>query len=211
MVIYDVPHIPDLTKDEARCVESSFRMILKYFLPKKEFNWRKLDKMLRKPKKKGAWWFVIYPKLMKMGFEVKEYSSPKLYKGLLREGTGYLYEHYPKQLAEFYIKESNIKDVVKLLPSIIKKKVFSRKLKGLQGIRNLLDKGYLLVADVDFSKLIARWYGTTHSVAIVGYDKGNIYVNDPAQPKKGKAMKIQNKKFLKAWPQRELAAIRLKD
>ena len=209
MVIYDVPHIPDLTKDAARCVESSFRMILKYFLPNKEFNWRKLDKMLQKPKKKGAWWFVIYPQLLKMGFEVREYSSPKLYKGLVKAGVDYLYKWYPKKIAKFYIEESNINDVIKLLPLIIKKKVFYRKIMTLQGVRNLLDNGYLLVADVDFSKIMAKWYGSTHSVAIIGYDKNNIYVNDPAKPK-GKATLIKNKDFMKAWPLRELVAIRLK-
>src|SRR3989344_3420154 len=117
---YDVPHYVDDTKDACRCVESSFRMCLKYFLPREEYNWRRLDKFLHKPRKKGAWRFSIYPYLIKKGFEVREYTNVSLYKGLLKEGTVYLYEHYPKEFADFYMKESNIKEAIKLIPLVLK-------------------------------------------------------------------------------------------
>jgi len=208
MIKYDVPHYADDTKDQARCVQACLKMILKYFLPNREFNWRDLDKITHKVSKKGTWWFGAYPTLNKLGFEIKEFGAG-LYINLHRYGIYYLHKAFSPKLAKFYFKKSNIAEVIKLIPRILGLKIFNKRRASIKDIEKLIRLGYLLMADVDFSNIFSKWYGASHAVVIIGYDKDNLYIHDPAK-RRGANLLIKKVIFKRVWNSRSLAALRLK-
>jgi hypothetical protein len=59
------------TADGTHCVQATFRMMLKYFLPELDFNWQKLDKMSHKSPGKGTWWFPMVLEMKKVGLKTK--------------------------------------------------------------------------------------------------------------------------------------------
>lgn len=203
---YDVPFYPDNTKDGARCVQACFKMILKYFLPEKDFSWRELDKITYKIPKKGTWWFTAYPFLVKLGFEIQEFGA-SYYWQIYHRGVNYLYKIFSKKVTDFYLKESNIVDAIKFFPAASRVAVFHKKRATLKEVENFFDKGYLWIADVDFSGVFSKWYGPSHAIVITGYDKKHIYFNDPAK-RGGENIPLRKHIFLKTKP--GLAAFRLK-
>ncbi|OGG23744.1 hypothetical protein A3A79_00865 [Candidatus Gottesmanbacteria bacterium RIFCSPLOWO2_01_FULL_43_11b] len=57
--------------DDMRCVQSCFRMVLKYFLPDREFTWEELDELLHAQIGKGTWWHGALLGIEKLGIQTK--------------------------------------------------------------------------------------------------------------------------------------------
>lgn len=209
MLKYNVPLYVDDTKDQARCVQACFKMILKYFLPKRDFNWRTLDKFTHKIRGKGTWWFPIYPTLSHLGFDIKEFDDPLYYQNLAKYGVKYLYKVHKKIVADWYIKHSNIKEVIKLIPQFLDKTTFCKKSATLKDIEKLLVKGYLLLVDINFCTIYRKSGFASHAVIITGFNRQNFYINDPAN-RQGKDLPVNKKLFQKAWHSLSLAAFKLK-
>jgi ABC-type bacteriocin/lantibiotic exporter with double-glycine peptidase domain len=209
MIKLDVPHFVDNTKDKMRCVQACLKMILKYFLPQRDFNWKQLDRITHKVPKKGTWWFAFYPELLELGFEVATYRKAEYFRNLLRKGLKYLYEVHPKRVAEWYLAHSNIKNVMYLIPIVLKKFRFSSRRASLKDVTKCLRAGYLLIADVNARTIHKKSGFASHAVVVTGFDRNNIYINDPAN-EIGKNMSVPRETFLKAWHDRSLVAFRLK-
>ncbi len=58
------------TDDNTHCFQAMLRMILKYFLPEKDFSFAELDKFSGKVKGKWTWSSRALINLQKMGFEL---------------------------------------------------------------------------------------------------------------------------------------------
>ncbi len=209
MITLDVLHFVDETKDNKRCVQACLKMILKYFLPQKDFNWKQLDKITHKIPKKGTWWFAFYPELVKLGFEVVTYRDANYFRNLMKHGLKYLYVAHPKRIADWYIKHSNIKNVMHLIPKVLREIKFSNKKASFKDIGLRLNGGYLLMSDVNSRAICSRPGFTSHAVVIIGLDKNDVYINDPANDD-GKSMPVPKKLFLKAWHDRSLVAFKLR-
>jgi hypothetical protein len=210
MIKLDVPHYYGTEKLDpySSCVEACFKMILKYFLPDRDFTWQKLYKLTHHVKGKGTWWFAAYPALRRLGFEIREFGEIAMYRSVYRHGVNSMYKFYRKEIADFYIQKSNVKEVAKFIPQLLKSKIFYPRLPVLRCIEAYLPRGWLLMADVDFSKLFAKWYSVSHAVVVTGYDRKHVYINDPAR-RRGKNIRISKKNFIRTRP--GLGAFRLKN
>lgn len=70
MYMKNVPFFAN-TPDDTHCVQASFRIILKYFLPERDFSYDQLDKMSRYRLGKSTWWPPMLLELQKLDLEVK--------------------------------------------------------------------------------------------------------------------------------------------
>lgn len=194
MVIYNVPFYPN-TKDDTHCVQACFKSILKYFL-NKNFSFKELDKLTKKAKGKGTWFFPMYLELSKIGFDVREIYEFDYVK-YLSEGKNYLYKNFPKVKVEWYLKNSNLLDVKDYIRSALKVIKHENRKASLTDFERLFSDGYLVVSDINYFALQRKPGYASHAVVIYGFDRDNFYLHDPGLPPR-KSLKVRKKLFQKA-------------
>ncbi len=185
------------TKDNTHCYQACLKMILKHIFPKKNFTFKKLDKLTNKPKGKWSWYPAGLVSLHKMKLIVKLYSMFD-YKKFSQKGEDYIYSLFSKENAEIVIKKSDIPSAVKDTKKMLKRRIFQRKRIHFRKVEEFFKKGYDIMLWVN-SRLLNRANGFTgHFVVLTGFDKNNIYVHDPGLPPRPNR-KVSKKHFLKAW------------
>lgn len=204
MVRYKVPFYPN-TKDDTHCVQACFRSILKYFLHK-DFSFKELDKMTKKTKGKGTWFFPMYLELNKLGFDIREIYEFD-YQRLLEEGENYLYKTFPKKQVEWYLNNSNLMDVKDYIKDALKVIERENRKASLKDFEDLLSKGYLLISDVNYYALQQKPGYGSHAVVVYGYEADNFYLHDPGLPPK-ESLKV-SKKLLQEAGGDNLSAFKL--
>lgn len=187
-------------------------MVLKYFLPDKEFSWKKLEKMTAKKKDLWTWPVQGLMNLRKMGFKVVKMEDFS-YERFSKEGKKYLMKRFGKEVGKAQIKHSDIPQEMRIAKKFIK--VFGRKTKTptMTDIKKFLRKGFLVVCIVNAKALEGKKGYLGHSVLVFGFGEGNFYLHDPGLPPR-KNRKIQIKRFIKAWAypspkERNLSAFKL--
>src|SRR5436190_24154795 len=103
------------TADDTHCVQAAFKMMLKYYLPERDFSWEELDKMSHKVQGKGTWWFPIIVELERIGFKSKNIEIFD-YQKYLELGDSYVLEVYGAEAGDYYINKSNLTEVKHLIP-----------------------------------------------------------------------------------------------
>jgi hypothetical protein len=185
------------TPDDTHCVQAVLRMVLKYFLPEKEFSWRKLEKMTAKKKGKWTWSMQGMLNLKKMGFDIVNMEDFD-YKRFSKEGGKYLIEKWGKEMGEAQIKNSDIPQEMKIAKEFVKVFGSEFRIPSLGDIRKLLSQGYLVVCSVNFFALDGKKGYAGHSVLVFDSDEKNIFLHDPGRPPR-KNRKVPIIRFIKAW------------
>jgi hypothetical protein len=185
------------TPDNTHCFQASIRMILKYFLPDKDFTWDELDRLTAK--KEGLWTWPMQGliNLKKMGFDVIDLEDFD-YLRLSEEGEDYLQEIYGKESASIQVKNSDMEQERRLAGEFLKEFGKKDKLPALTDIKKYLEKGYLVCCNVNAKVFVDKVGYEGHFVVVTGFDKGNFYINDPGLPPIENAI-VPFKKFEKAW------------
>lgn len=172
-------------------------MVLKYFLPEKNFSWKKLDKITAK--KKGFWTWPMQGliNLKKMGFRVINMEDFG-YKRFVKEGGRYLIQRFGKEVGEAQIRNSDIPQQRKIAKAFIK--IFDAQFKTpiITDIKKLLRDGYLVVCNLNSRILDNKKGYIGHFVLVFGFDKNNLYLHDPGLPLR-KNRQVSIRKFIKAW------------
>jgi hypothetical protein len=196
MIKFGVPFYSN-TPDDTHCFQASIRSVLKYFLPRKEFGWAKLDKMTAK--KKGLWTWPTQGllTLKKMGFDIVDMEDFD-YSAFIQEGGEYLIEKYGEEVAKEQIKNSDIAQEKRLAREFVKVFGNQSKLPGIKDIKNFLDKGYLVICNVNAYALDSENGFAGHFVVVIGYNEGSLYLHDPGSPPR-KDRKVSFKRFIEAW------------
>jgi len=191
-----VPFYPN-TPDDTHCFQAAIRMVLKYFLPEKEFSWQQLEKMTAKKKDKWTWSMRGMLNLKKMGFDIVNMEDFD-YIRFSKEGGKYLIEKFGKEVGEAQIKNSDIPQEMKIAKEFIK--VFGNRFKvpSLNDIKRLLAQGYLVKCSVNYFTLYGKKGYAGHSVLVYDTDEKNIFLHDPGRPPK-RNLKVSLKRFIKAW------------
>lgn len=184
-------------KEGSHCVQASVRMVLGYFLPEKDFSWVFLDGVSAKQKGKATWEMALLLWLESEGFEVVRYTDFD-YELFSRQGIRYIVQTYGNNIATWQEENSDItverKRAIQFQHNI---KTINRP-GTIDDIKNALQQGYLVIADVDGGSLSNKksYYG--HAVVVKGYDNANIIINDPGPPGK-KDKVVSYDQFMKAW------------
>jgi len=195
-MIYNVPFFAN-RKDNTHCVQATLKMVLKYFLPKRDFNWRELDRLSKYKKGLGTWYIPALIKFVEMGFKIINIEFFD-YKKFLREGDEYIRKFDSPEVADWYLKHSNLKYIKKDIPKFLKLVHTQKQFAKIGDIVNLLNKGYLIASDINGNVLDGKNEYEGHAVLIIGYDKNNFFLHDPGLPPRPN-FKVSRKLFRKAW------------
>jgi hypothetical protein len=195
------------TRDNTHCYQASIRMILKYFLPKKTFTWKELEKLSAKVEGKWTWPTQMLLNLKKMGFDlvlIDEFDID----AFIERGDAFLLEVFGKKAGEAQIQNSDTAQERRLYKEFRKEMTPQLRKATLRDIRSLLKQGYLLEIAVNASALNKQKRYSGHSVVVYGYDKKYIYLHDPGLPPLP-GRKVTHDVFRKAWKMtRSIAAIK---
>ena len=95
------------TSDNKHCFEASVRMVLKHFLPDRDFTWSQLDHFSAKVPGKVTWPQHLMMRLDQLGFEV---ISIEGFDGeaFVDEGASYLRRAFGEETAAWQIANSDI-------------------------------------------------------------------------------------------------------
>ncbi len=185
------------TPDDTHCFQAALRMILKYYFPDKEYTWTELEKFTAK--KEGLWTWVTQGiiNMRKLGFEVilREVFD---YQKFIEKGGEYLLEKNGLEVSIEQIEHSDIAQEQKIANEYIR--LFgNRNIPAtITELKTLIDKKYIIIANVNANKLNGKQGYTGHFVVIYSYDQNNLFLHDPGLPPK-KARKVLLIDFMKAW------------
>ena len=185
------------TKDDTHCVQATLRMILKYFIPGKNFSWKKLDKISKKERGKGTWFHPALIWFADNGFKVIDIELFD-YKKFCSEREKYVYKSFSKIVAEYYLKESNLMKVKKYIPEFLKKVNVEKRSPTIKEIEKLLDLDYLVTVDLNANVLDNEKGYNGHAVLIIGHNKDTLLLHDPGLPPHKNRI-VTKKLFNKAW------------
>ncbi|MCL5438519.1 MAG: peptidase C39 family protein [Patescibacteria group bacterium] len=185
------------TPDDTHCYQAAICMVLKYFLSKKEFDWKKLEKL--SAKKNGLWTWPTQSLINfhKMGFSIIDMDNFNI-EEFIKNGGNYLIKKYGKEVGEAQIKHSDIENERRIYKKYLKLNLHQQKLPSIKDIKNLLYKGYLIICNVNSKALNNKNGYCGHMVVVCGYDDKNLYLHDPGLPPL-KNRKISYRLFNKAW------------
>jgi hypothetical protein len=185
------------TRDNTHCFQACMRMVLKYYLPKKNFTWKELEKLSAKKKGKWTWSTQMLLNLKKMGFDVVTMDTFDI-DAFIERGGEFLIEAWGKEVGEAQIKHSDIAQERRLFKKLKKEIVTERYAPTMSDIRMLLKKGYLVKCTVNSSALNKRKGYAGHGVLVYGIDKSHVYLHDPGLPPHPHR-KVTRALFKKAW------------
>jgi len=185
------------TEDGLHCLQASIKIILKYFLPDKTFNWQELDKYTGFLPNGGTWATSSLLWLNNLGFEVKEISTFEIQR-FLKSPNQYLIERYGKTIGEYGVKNSDMKFEQLQYQKLSDKDVQICRVPELSDIKQLLDDQYLLIAYVNSQTLNNNQGFAGHYVLIFDSTPKGFYIHDPGPPPT-KNRFVSHSKFIKAW------------
>lgn len=185
------------TKDDLHCYQASLRMILKFFLPKKNFTFQKLNETTGQ--KKGMWTWPMRGvlALRGMGFQIIDIEEFD-YKQVAKDAKKYLVEVYGEETAREQIKHSDIPSVQKDAQEFSEKVTVDYRLPTFKDIQNLLDEGYLITCLINSKALNKKNGYVGHYVVVFKCDSRNIFFHDPGLPPL-KNRRVSRELFEKAW------------
>lgn len=196
MLNYNVPFYAN-TPDDTHCFQASLKMILKYFLPDKDYSWEELDKLTAKKKDKWTWAMQGLINLRKLGFEVINLEKFD-YKKLHDDPERYLESVYGKEAAAIQSENSDLKQVKSQALSFVKEFGEMERIPEMSEIKEFLKKGFLVGCNVNAYPLLGKRGYVGHFIVIKGFDTKGFYINDPGSPPT-ENLKVTFETFQKAW------------
>lgn len=186
------------TPDNTHCYQAGIRMVLKYFIPEKDFSWKELDRLTAKKPKLWIWPLKGLLHLKRMGFEIINIEDFD-YQRFSQTGEQYLMEKYGPEVGREQVKHSDIPQERRLARKFIKEIKTTFALPKISTIRKYLDQKFLVHCNVNANILNGKSGYLGHFVLVIGYE-GNkyLYIHDPGLPS-NKDRKVTNELFNKAW------------
>jgi hypothetical protein len=185
------------TQDDTHCVQAAFRIMLKHFLPERDFTFKQLDTLSKKQPGKGTWWFPALIEFKKMGLQVKEIGSFD-YARYYHEGPDYLKQIYSEDVAEWYLMRSNVVDAKKYIPEFLDLIDVEQRPASINDIKQLLADGWLIGLDINPRVLNDKAGYSSHMVVIVSCQNDTFILHDPGLPPRPNR-RVTEQKLFDAW------------
>ncbi len=196
MINLQVPFYAN-TPDNTHCYQAALKMILKYFLPGKDFSWQELDIITAKVEGLWTWPMAGLIWLKRNGFEAVDIEDFD-YASFAQDGPTYLEKLYGKEVAAEQVAHSELKQEQKYALEMINEISIEQRLPEFSDITTLLEKEYLVCCNVNGHKLDDIDGYSGHFVVIKGYTAGGLVLHDPGLPAV-ENREVDNATFLKAW------------
>lgn len=157
-------------------------MILKYFLPDRDFSWEELEKMSAKVPGKATWPAQMLLNLETMNFDVTIIESFDA-KKFIKEGAEYLREEFGADVAEWQVSHSDIPQEQHLYQKMLDSGVhYEFRPPTLADIKHYLTEGYLVKVSLNSKHLNHKPGYVGHSVVVYDIDDEHIVFHDPGLP-----------------------------
>lgn len=185
------------TSDDLHCYQASLRMVLKYFLPDKDYDFVELDKATEKEERFSTWPQAGMIWMRQQGLDVSDIEVFD-YKKFIASPNNYLKEIYGKEGGKWQIKYSNIPKEQKTCREFIKEVKIQLQIPSVADIKKLLKQSYIPVCLVNSCSLNNKSGYVDHIIVVIGYDNKGIFLHDPGLPPL-KARFVDYSLFEKAW------------
>jgi hypothetical protein len=186
------------TPSNLQCFQASFRMVLKYFLPDREFSWEELDALSARLPGRATWPQQMLLNLHKMNFDVEMiegFDGP----AFIEEGEAYLKRTFGKEAAAWQVAHGNIPAEQKIYKELLATDVHvEKRLPNLDEMQYFLDRGYLIVCTVNSRRLNQTPGYVGHAVVIYDINDTSVTLHDPGLPAR-KARQLTRQAFTEAW------------
>lgn len=169
------------TPDDTHCFQASLRMILKYFLPEREFTWKQLEKMTAKKPDLWTWQLAGILWMQENGFDVRNREVFD-YHRFIHEGDEYLLREFGKEVGSAQIKNSDIKQERSLSKKFVQSVAIEKEVPAIADMQRLFQEGFLMIININSSVLNKKPGYTGHSVVITGFSESTITFHDPGLP-----------------------------
>lgn len=169
------------TDDGTHCFQACLRMMLKYYLPERDFTWRELDAISAKVENQWTWPTAALLWLNENGFKVRNVETFN-YEDFARLGDAYLLDYFGRQVGQKQIDHSDIHQEVRFARAFIQKISSETRVPEIIDLQQSLDDGQLPCCNVNSRKLNNEDGYSGHFVVITGYDDDNLILHDPGLP-----------------------------
>lgn len=199
--------------DDTHCFQASFRMILKYFLPERDFSWEELERMSAKVPGMSTWPEAMLMRLHTMGFEVAMIESFDA-AAFIKEGEAYLRRAFGDETAAWQVAHSDIPQEQRLyrqlldagVPYVMREPTFA-------DLQNYLSDGWLVTLTLNSARLNGKPGYSGHAVVVYEITPQEVAFNDPGPPATPER-RVPRAAFEAAWADpnaaaKDLIAIRL--
>jgi hypothetical protein len=153
-------------------------MVLKQFLPEKDFTWEELDTITAKAPDMWTWPTASILWLRKYGFNV-QIAEDFDYEAFAKKGEQYLIGMFGKEVATEQVKHSNMQQEIEFARQFAAIAKPKRHLPDLQEIKQRLDNDYLVICVVNSRKLNNRAGYAGHFILITRHNKFGFFAHDP--------------------------------
>jgi len=187
------------TPDDTHCVQASFRIMLKYFMPDREFSYQRLEKMSGYMPGKGTWWPPMLIELVDLGYSVKCIEGFD-YSRFDKEGENYVKRLYRPETAEYYLEHSNLAEIRPIIGEFLKKVDVEARPANFNDINNLLENDWLVGIDLNAAVLndLERDDYLGHMVVIFDRQSDDYWLHDPGlKPMPNR--RVSRQKLSDAW------------
>jgi hypothetical protein len=183
--------------DDVHCFQACLKMVLKHFLPKKNFTFMELDRMSCRHGDNRSWVCSAAICLNMMDLKVKLYSIFD-YKKFSKRGAEYIKEFYPDNVAKNIISYSDIDSEVKNADAMLSKNIFKLKKLSFSEINKWFMRGKKIILLVNWGMLNNKEF-SGHYVLLTDIDDDNVYIHDPDIEKGSPNRKVEKNLFIEAW------------
>ena len=164
-------------EDNQHCSQAVFRSLFNYFFDK-ELSWEEIDQIAKTIQGKAAWTIPEHIELARRGVEIIN-IEPFDYEKFYRKGIPYLISNFEEKTANYYLEKSNLLLVRDMIPAFLSLVKHETRKATLTDIDGLLEKGYLIGAEIN-SRILNKKSGfNLHYILIKNKDGEKYIINDP--------------------------------
>lgn len=185
------------SQDGTHCFQACLRMLLKFYLPNRDFSLRELDTISAKVQGLWTWPTAALLWLSENGFEVRNVETFN-YEDFASHGGDYLLEYFGEQVGQEQINHSDLAQEVALAEEFIKKIQSEMRIPEIIDLQQSLDDGRLPCCNVNSRKLNGKPGYSGHFVIVIGYDDDNLILHNPGLPAQENQI-VSNELFAQAW------------
>lgn len=176
MKYLEVPFVED---PDDKCMPCSIGMVLKYFMPEKQWSMDDFVSITGYVPGKGTWPAESMVNLSKLGFEtrwIEDFDN----QAFIADQTGYLSRILDPESLKWQIENSNLPLEAQRIKDYLDGGNKIEERKGTrQDIKDFLDDGWLVRLEVNANPLAGVPGYEGHSVIVIGYDSENIVIHNP--------------------------------
>lgn len=183
--------------DSTHCYQAAIKMAVKYFLPNANYSWDELDVVTAK--KPGLWTWPLAGILWLKSLELDAYIVSNFdYDRFVALGADYLIEYSGKEVGDAQIANSDIAQERRFAKQACKTELIKHRVPKIEELCKILDRGYLLICNVNSRALNGRPGYIGHFVLVYDYTDDSLLLHDPGpMPKPSRTVPFNV--FENAW------------